>query len=219
MSKARRDLGNRPASHPPIRFRYRPRFQRYRLAALGNPIATAVGFPATPRTCFPVDSPQYAACEQGQAYIGFRLHGAMMGADSGMKAYALELRERVVAAVESGEMSQTAVARVFHVSRSWIKKLLRQKRELGHINPLPHGGGNSPIFDEEHLERLRQAVIERPDAALKELCERVRAADGSKVSLTTMWRMLDRLELSRKKKDALGSGAGRAGARPLLAAH
>lgn len=42
-----------------------------------------------------------------------------------MKAYPKELRERVVAAVEQGEHPQEEIARLFNVSRTFIKKMLR----------------------------------------------------------------------------------------------
>jgi len=87
-----------------------------------------------------------------------------------MKAYSLDLRERVVAAVEAGEMSRQRVAKVFGVSYYWIKKLFRQKRERGSIAPLLHGGGQKPQLNAERLEVLRQEVIHHPDATLKEFC-------------------------------------------------
>jgi transposase len=58
-----------------------------------------------------------------------------------MKAYSLDLRERVIALVDGGEHSQGAVAKLLEVSRRFVAKLLAQRREVGHFAPLGHGGG------------------------------------------------------------------------------
>ena len=117
-----------------------------------------------------------------------------------MKAYSLDLRERVVAAVEAGELSRHRIAKVFGVSYTWIKELFRRKRETGSIAPLPHGGGQKPLLDEEGLQRLRAEVARHPDATLKELCQRVRGSEGKRLSVPTMCRVLGELGLSRKKE-------------------
>lgn len=120
-----------------------------------------------------------------------------------MKAYSLDLREKVMAAVERGEMSRLEVARVFGVTYAWIKKLQRQRRERGSIAPLPHGGGQQCRLGEKQLEELREAVAEDPDVTLQELCERIRTSDHQKVSPPTMCRALARLGLTRKKEGSL----------------
>jgi transposase len=124
-----------------------------------------------------------------------------------MKTYSLDLRQRVVAAVDRGEFSQEKIAELFEVGLSWIKKLLHQRRELGHIKPLPHGGGNKPLLDGGRLALLRSELEKRSDATLKELCQRVRGAGGKPVSLSTMSRTLAKLGFTRKKEGALGSRA------------
>lgn len=133
-----------------------------------------------------------------------------------MKAYSLDLRERVVAAVEAGEMSRQRVAKVFGVSYYWIKKLFRQKRERGSIAPLAHGGGQKPLLDDARLEKLRSEVVCHPDATLEELCKRVPGADGAPVSAPTMSRTLKKLGFTRKKEGALGHRAGSGRARRAL---
>ena len=120
-----------------------------------------------------------------------------------MKPYSLDLRERVVAAVEAGEMSRQRVAKVFGVSYYWIKKLFRQKRDRGTIAPLPHGGGQKPQLDEKRLRALRQEVSRHPDATLQEFCKKVRGVDGAPVSVPTMSRTLRKLGFTRKKESAL----------------
>ena len=55
------------------------------------------------------------------------------GVSSGKKTYSLDLREKVVATVDEGELSLRAIAGIFKVSFTWVKKILRQRREHGSI--------------------------------------------------------------------------------------
>ena len=120
-----------------------------------------------------------------------------------MKTYSLDLRQKVVAAADRAELSQGRLAELFGVSVSWLKKLLHQRRELGHIEPLPHGGGQKPLLDEAGIEKLRAEVERHPDATLEELCRRVRGVNGAPVSVPTMSRTLRKLGFTRKKEGAL----------------
>src|SRR3954451_4915024 len=86
-----------------------------------------------------------------------------------MKAYSTDLRERVVAASDAREGTQEQVAARFAVSLSWVRKLLRQRRATGSIDPTRHGGVHSPAFDPAPAGELRQAVRDDPDATLEEL--------------------------------------------------
>ncbi|PYS87855.1 MAG: hypothetical protein DMF64_22070, partial [Acidobacteria bacterium] len=45
-----------------------------------------------------------------------------------MKAYSLDLRQRVVAAYEKGKGSIAEVAEQFNVGQTFVKKMLRQQR-------------------------------------------------------------------------------------------
>jgi len=127
-----------------------------------------------------------------------------------MKAYSLDLRQRIVEAVDSGEFLQKEIATMFSVSTRFIYKLLRQRVELGHIAPLPHGGGRRRLFDAEDLEKLGAAVEEKSDVSLKELQAKVHPHNRRrlKASTSTISRTLKTLGLTRKKED-LSAGRGR----------
>jgi transposase len=86
-----------------------------------------------------------------------------------MGAYSTDLRARVVAAYDAGEGTLEQVAARFAVSTSWVRKILRQRRHTGSIDPRPHGGGRAPAFDAEASRRLREAVRADDDATLAEL--------------------------------------------------
>src|ERR1700753_639931 len=64
----------------------------------------------------------------------------------GMRAYSLDLRQKVVAAVERGDSTVEEVAATFGVGQTFVKKMLRQHRETGDLSPRPHGGGHTPSF-------------------------------------------------------------------------
>ena len=112
-----------------------------------------------------------------------------------MKAYSLDLRERVVAACDEGVETRAEVAERFSVSESWIRRLLQRRRETGSLAPKPRGGGQPPAFDAEAAGRLRQAVAADPDATLKELA----VAGGVACSTSAVDRAPRRLGITRKK--------------------
>jgi transposase len=112
-----------------------------------------------------------------------------------MKAYSMDLRERVVAACDEGADTREEIAERFSVSVSWIRDLLRRRRETGSIAPRPRGGGRAPAFDAAAAERLRQAVRDDDDATLAELAE----AAGVSCCPSAVYRALKRLGITRKK--------------------
>ena len=112
-----------------------------------------------------------------------------------MKAYSNDLRQRVVAAYDAGAGTQERVAARFAVSVSWVRKLLRQRRATGSIDPRPHGGGHAPAFDAEAAARLRRAVRDDSDATLEELGR----AAGVACSPSAVYRALGRLGITREK--------------------
>lgn len=117
-----------------------------------------------------------------------------------MAGYSLDLRERIISAVERGDQTNRAVAALFEVHESFIYKLLRQQREVGHLAPLPHGGGQTAKLQAEQLAVLAALVAQTPDATLAELATQVQQQTGVHVSLTTVWRSLQTLDLTRKKR-------------------
>ena len=113
-----------------------------------------------------------------------------------MEAYSLDLRERVLRAVEAGQDSREGIARTFGVSSRWIWKLVKHRQETGSIAPLPHGGGREPKFTPARLERLNKLVVKNPDATLAELCHSSRVP----CCKMTVSRALAQLGYTRKKR-------------------
>ena len=112
-----------------------------------------------------------------------------------MVAYSIDLRERVLAAVDAGEESQERIAERFTVSSRWIRKLIARRAQTGEIGPKPNTGGRKPLIQGEAAQALREAIAKTPDAPLHE----VREAIGFGGCLVTLWRAIKRLNITRKK--------------------
>jgi transposase len=101
----------------------------------------------------------------------------------------------VVAACDARDGTREQIAARFSVSVSWIRDLLKRRRETGSIAARPRGGGRAPAFDAEAAGRLRDAVRADDDATLAELA----AAAGVACGPSAVHRALVRLGISRKK--------------------
>ena len=112
-----------------------------------------------------------------------------------MKTYSMDFREGVVRAYDQNVGSQKKIASLFGVSISWVKKILRRRRETGSIAPKPHGGGHPPAFDSSKQKELKALLKREPDATLEEL----RAKTGVECSLVAVWLTLKRMGCRRKK--------------------
>ena len=116
-----------------------------------------------------------------------------------MAPYSIELRARVVAAVEQGEMTIGEVAQVFNVGVTFVKKMLRLQRAGADLTPR-QGGGSVPKLTETDRELLRDTVAVSPDGTLAECQSVLSAQHNREVSVSTVCRVLQQLELPRKKK-------------------
>lgn len=114
-----------------------------------------------------------------------------------MKPYSIDLREKIVSAMEKGDSSVRKVAARFAVSKNCVERWVRQKRTEGHVVPRKQGGSVSPVL--AHQDQLKAIFEQQPDATLAEYCELLFNATGLWVSQSTMCRTFQRLHLSRKK--------------------
>ena len=127
-----------------------------------------------------------------------------------MKAYSIDLRERVVASIESGESNIPAAARRYKVSEPTIERWLARKRSMGTCAPLPHAGGPARKLASAEVV-IRAAVKAQPDATLQELCEGVEKETKIKSDPSMMYRELVRLKLPRKKSRSMPANGTRRG--------
>jgi transposase len=127
-----------------------------------------------------------------------------------MRAYSADLRQRVVDAYEQGEGSQRQLAERFQVSLDFVTRLLKQYQETQSIAPKRYRGGFAPKLA-EHLAAVQQLVDADNDATLEELRVQVQRTTGVEVSVPTLCRTLQGLELTRKKNAARQSSDNRTG--------
>jgi transposase len=127
------------------------------------------------------------------------------------RSYSLDLRERVIEAVEAGASRREAAER-FEISVSSSVKWLQRWREVGSAAPKPRGGSVSPL--EEFAKQILALVAAQPDLTLQETLAELRK-QRIRTSRSSLWRFLDRHGITFKKKPA-GSRAGtsRRGASP-----
>ncbi len=116
-----------------------------------------------------------------------------------MKAYSPDLCAKIARAVEEGEGSQRQLARQFRVSLAFVQKMRRRERATGEPAATRHTGGRQPLLDADSLALIARLIREQNDLTLAELCERVSAERGVRVSVPTMYRALRRPGLPHKK--------------------
>lgn len=131
-----------------------------------------------------------------------------------MEALSLDLRERICAACDEHIETREEVAERFGVSRSFVQKLLRRRKQTGSLASRPRAGGVKPAMDGQDLSRLRKLVKDRPDATLAELCRSLADAGGASVSVPTMCRVLATLRLRLKKRRSTPRSGTRHGCVP-----
>ena len=118
-----------------------------------------------------------------------------------MKAYSIDLRQRIVQAVDNGEASQAEVAEQYAVSLSSVERFVRQWRTTESV--APRDGPRGPKRKlEPYGAWLRAAVRRHPDATLAELCQQLAEAHGVQAHPSQMWRELQVLALPLKKVGA-----------------
>ena len=116
----------------------------------------------------------------------------------GMKAYSLDLRKRVLDAIDGG-MPRAKAVQVFQISLGSIKRWLAQRRTTGSFAPKPRRGKSATITPAQQ-PTLRFQLEQFPDATLQEHAERWNADHGSHLSSWTLGRAIRALGWSRKKR-------------------
>ena len=117
-----------------------------------------------------------------------------------MRPYSRDIRIKIIETKINTNESTQQLAERFQVSYSFVNRLLRRYEATNSIDPLPHGGGKPPLINSEQLNIVKKLVEEDNDATLQELCDRLKQKTGIKVSIPTMHRLVQKLNLTRKKK-------------------
>lgn len=114
-----------------------------------------------------------------------------------MRAYSLDLRQRIIAALEAGQ-SVATVAERLSVSPRSVRRYRQQWREQGTLDGRLRPGRRRKIAADQEAMLLAQ-VAAAPDATLREHRQRWHAQTGVWVSEATLCRALQRLALTVKK--------------------
>ena len=116
-------------------------------------------------------------------------------------AYSLDLRERVIGAVEAGASPRRAAA-VFKVSITTVIRWAKRVDETGDYAPLPSGGDHKSKEVEAHRDWLLSIVAAEPDLTLEEMQTRLKITHQLPKSLSCLWRFFDRHNVTFKKNRA-----------------
>ena len=110
-----------------------------------------------------------------------------------MAAYSMDLRTRVLQDWDE-QMRAEAIAAKYRVSRAWVHRLVQRRRETGEIGPRRQTRFRALALAGQE-DRLRALINAKPDQTLAEL----KAALPTSATLATIWRTLERLDLTFKK--------------------
>ena len=115
------------------------------------------------------------------------------------KPYSQDLRDRVIDAVEKGELSRRGAGRHYEVSESVAIKWLERLERHGSREPVGHGGHRASKL-RPHRDFLQAARVEKSDITLQALCDRLLAERGIKADTSMMSRFFRKIGVTFKKR-------------------
>ena len=118
-----------------------------------------------------------------------------------MRAYSLDLRERVLAAVDAGTAHAEIVC-LMRVSLATIGRYVRLRRQGSPLAGRRHPGMRPRIGEPQREALEAQLVAVGADASLEQHCARWHEQQGVRVSVPTMGRALARVAGWTHKKRA-----------------
>jgi len=107
------------------------------------------------------------------------------------KPLSLDLRDRLIRAVQEGMSCRSAAAR-FSVAASTAIKLVQNWRKMGTSAPHPQGGDRRSGPIEAHAEEILGLVAAQVDITLVEIAAHLEQAYGKRFAPSVVWRFLDR---------------------------
>jgi transposase len=114
------------------------------------------------------------------------------------RALSQDLRSRVIAVVEGG-MSCHGAAERFGIAVSSAVRWVRAWRAEGRATALPQGGDLRSHRIEAYGGVILAAIEAEVDSTLVELADLLRNQHGASFAPSTVWRFLDRHDLTFKK--------------------
>jgi transposase len=114
------------------------------------------------------------------------------------KSLSIDLRERVIAAIEGG-LSCRAAAERFGVSASSAIRWRQRQRKSGDFAPRQQGGDRKSQYIEAHAQMILAAVAEKSDITLLELRGKL-MEQGVAAGVASLWRFFKRRKITLKKR-------------------
>lgn len=119
------------------------------------------------------------------------------------KPLSMDLRNRVIEAIDGG-MSRRGAAARYGIAPSTAIRWDNAWRRTGSFTPKLQGGDMRSQRIEAHADVIHAALEETPDITLAELCERL-SERGVASSASSLWRFCRRHGITRKKRPAMPS--------------
>jgi transposase len=114
------------------------------------------------------------------------------------RALSLDLRRRVIGAIEEG-LSTRSAARRFSIGISTAGKWYRQWRTRGDLRPGRQGQPRGSKLD-QHEGYILGLVAECKDIALHEIAERLWSEHGVRAAVSTVWSFFAKRGITYKKR-------------------
>ncbi len=114
-----------------------------------------------------------------------------------MKAYSVDLRQRIVAAVRGG-MSKAQAARTFGVGATSVKRYVSLAQQGRSLEPGKAPGKRSKL-GQSGMRLLEEDLRERPTATYENRAQLLHRLVGVEVSKATICRTIQRMGYTRKK--------------------
>jgi len=113
--------------------------------------------------------------------------------------YSPDLRRRVLYACAMVAGSRAEIARRFQVSERSVYLWLQQERDEGRTEAKRHAGGLASRFEAAVVQAIHH---DQPDVTLAECAAQYEARTSVPISVSSVERLVQALDLRRKKKDA-----------------
>lgn len=110
----------------------------------------------------------------------------------------IEVRACILEAHNDGD-PQSEIAERYGVSQSTISKLIKKFNRDQHLLP-GKAKGNTALINEDEFETVKDIVRKKPDITLSGVQEQILIRLNKSISITTTWKVLNHLNLRRKKK-------------------
>ena len=115
-----------------------------------------------------------------------------------MCAYSRDLRERIIQAWEDGKSTQE-LAQIYRFSWATVKRIIQRYQTTGSVDVQVRQKWHRQIEPSAYVQ-LEQQLQTYPDATLAQHVDYWEASQGVKVSVSTMWRAIQAVGWTHKKK-------------------